>query len=251
MKQSAAGSQSISRDEIARFSAQSGDWWRSGGGFAPLHRLNPVRLAYVRDQILARLTTAHQTTYETLTGITILDVGCGGGLLAEPMARLGAKVMGIDASDGAVRAARAHARQSSLAIHYQTKSIEDMAAAGHRFDVITAMEIVEHVADMDSFARSLAACVRTGGVIVASTLNRTAKSYAMGIIAAEYLLRWVPRGTHEWKKFLRPSELMRALEPYGLKAVDATGVTYDPLNQEFKLNPRDLSVNYMATFIKD
>lgn len=244
-------SASISDDEIVRFSAQSGDWWQKDGSFAPLHALNPVRIAYVRNQVAAHINPSQATSYQALSGLKILDVGCGGGLLAEPMARLGAKVTGIDAAETGIRAARAHARQSGLTINYQAKSIEEIAATGQQYDVVTAMEIVEHVADMDSFTRSLAACVRAGGIVIASTLNRTMKSYAMGIIAAEYLLRWVPRGTHSWKKFVRPSELMNKMEACGLKTVDATGVTYDPLDQTFMPNPHDLSVNYMVTFVKD
>ncbi|MBV8060862.1 MAG: bifunctional 2-polyprenyl-6-hydroxyphenol methylase/3-demethylubiquinol 3-O-methyltransferase UbiG [Alphaproteobacteria bacterium] len=244
-------SASISSDEIARFSAQSEDWWLADGDFAPLHKLNPVRLAYVRDQAVERLKISKASPYNIFSGLKLLDVGCGGGLLAEPMARLGAKVTGIDASEAGIKAARAHARQSGLEISYQATSVEEVAAKGKQYDVVTAMEIVEHVADMNAFSRALADCLHPGGLLVASTLNRTAKSYAMGIVAAEYILRWVPRGTHQWKKFVRPSELMRALEQHGLRVVDATGVVYNPLHQTFSLDPRDLSVNYMVAFVKD
>ncbi|MGE3623978.1 MAG: bifunctional 2-polyprenyl-6-hydroxyphenol methylase/3-demethylubiquinol 3-O-methyltransferase UbiG [Bdellovibrionales bacterium] len=242
-------SASIAAEEIDRFSRHAADWWNPDGAFRPLHRLNPVRVEYVRDAACAHFRRSPQSR-QSLKGLTILDVGCGGGLLSEPMARLGGKVTGIDASEETVAAARQHARAVGLAIDYQVASVEELAAKKTRYDFITALEVVEHVADMDSFFEALAGLLKPGGLLVMSTLNRTPKSFLLGIVAAEYIFGWVPRGTHEWNKFVRPSELVKHLETAGLTATDLTGLIFNPLRNEFVLSNNDLDVNYLATAIR-
>ena len=232
---STLSSASIAHDEIARFSAQAEEWWNPKGPFRPLHRLNPVRLAYIRDQVGG------------LKNTRVLDVGCGGGLIAEPLTRLGAKVTGIDASHASIAVARQHADSMGLSIDYRATSVEDLARGKDRYDVITALEIVEHVADLPSFLRAIAALLKPNGTVILSTLNRTPKSFMLGIVAAEYVLRWVPRGTHQWKKFIRPSEMVAALEACNLTTTDLTGVTFDPLQSSFALDTNDLAVNYLLT----
>ena len=240
---------SIADDEVSRFSSQADDWWKVDGVFAPLHRLNPLRLAYIREQAVAALgiTRAGRTPF---LGLTVLDVGCGGGVLAEPLCRLGGHVTGIDASNEGIAAARAHSSKMQLDIAYKVGSIEDLAASGAQFDVVTCMEVAEHVAELDVFTRALMTVVKPGGVLLMSTLNRTPKSFLLGIVAAEYILHWVPRGTHKWKKFIRPSELVARLEKVGMIAVDITGIAYNPLHSEFEITKKDIAVNYMLTAVK-
>ncbi|MGB9152775.1 MAG: bifunctional 2-polyprenyl-6-hydroxyphenol methylase/3-demethylubiquinol 3-O-methyltransferase UbiG [Alphaproteobacteria bacterium] len=240
---------SIDKAEIARFSRYARDWWNPTGALQPLHKLNPARLEYIRDAVCAhyKLKTGGR---EALKGLSVLDIGCGGGLLCEPLARLGAHVTGLDASAEAIEAARIHARQSGLEIDYRYGSAEDFAHGRKKFDVVTALEIVEHVADIDSLLRSVADLVKPGGIVLLSTLNRNVKSYLLGIVAAEYLLRWVPRGTHDWRKFLRPSELAAHLEKAGLEMTDITGIVFDPFNDTFRLKREAVSVNYLMTAVK-
>lgn len=229
--------------EIEAFSSMADRWWDEDGPFGPLHRLNPVRLAYLKRGVCDHF-GRDASSERPLSGLAIADVGCGGGLAAEPLARLGAAVTGIDASAEAIAVARAHAEASGLAIDYRPLSVEALAASGARFDALVALEIVEHVADRRVFVAACCRCVRPGGPILLSTLNRTARSFALGVVAAEYLLRWIPRGTHRWSKFVKPSELARDLRAGGARVEDVTGLGFDPLSNRWFLG-RDVSVNYM------
>jgi 2-polyprenyl-6-hydroxyphenyl methylase/3-demethylubiquinone-9 3-methyltransferase len=235
---------SIAADEVARFAAMAEGWWDPDGAFAPLHRYNPVRLGYVREH-LVRHFGRDPASLQPFRGLRLLDVGCGGGLLTEPMARLGATMVGVDATQEGIQAARLHAEEADLAIDYRHGTAEALLAAGERFDAILAMEIVEHVADLPSFVATCAGLLVPGGALVIATLNRTARSFALAIVGAEYLLRWVPRGTHDWRKFVRPAELAGAARGAGLALDDATGAAYHPLSGSWTLG-RDLAVNYLA-----
>lgn len=239
-------SASIADEEVAQFSRHADAWWDPEGAFRPLHRLNPVRLAYIRERALKHF-GLKAGPRQALKGLAVLDAGCGGGLLAEPLARMGAKVMGLDASREAIEVAKKHAKLSKLAIDYRAGSVEKLAQGKTRFDVITALEIAEHVADLDSFLKALAKLLKPGGLLIMSTLNRTPKSFLLGIVAAEYILGWVPRGTHQWQKFIRPSELARQLEKRGLETENISGLIFNPLRGEFQLSANDLEVNYLLT----
>jgi len=234
----------VDPDEVARFSAMAEAWWDPDGDFAPLHRLNPVRLGYIRDRLCERF-GRDPRALRPFEGLSVLDVGCGGGLIAEPLARLGATVTGIDASARNIGIAAAHAADGRLAIDYRDTTAEALAATGARFDAVLALEIVEHVADVGLFLDSCAALLRPGGALVLATLNRTPKSYLFAIVGAEYVLRWLPRGTHDWDKFVRPSELADGLARSGVSIGDITGVGYSPLTGDWRLG-RDVAVNYMA-----
>ena len=235
---------SVDRAEVERFSAMAEAWWDPFGTFAPLHKLNPVRVAYVRDKACARF-GRDPTGDKPLKGLSVLDIGCGGGLLCEPMRRLGAKVVGIDASERNAAVAAAHARQSRLEIDYRASSVEALAAEGRHFDIVLNMEVVEHVADVGAFVAASLAVTKPEGMMVIATLNRTPQSFAFAIVGAEYVLRWLPRGTHDWRKFLRPSVLAAHLRVHGGEIRELAGVRYSPLTDRFSLGP-DLSVNYMA-----
>ena len=239
---------SVDPGEVARFEAIAERWWDTEGSFRPLHQLNPVRIAYVRDLIAARLNRDPKAP-RPLDGIALLDIGCGGGLIAEPMARLGASVTGIDVVERNVEVARLHAAQSRLGIDYRYQPAEAVAARGERFDVVLALEVVEHVVDLPAFLATCATLLKPGGALFAATLNRTPQSFAFGIVAAEYVLGLLPRGTHRWSKFVRPSELVHALERAGIRVERLDGVSYDPLRGRFALS-RNLAVNYMAYGIK-
>ncbi|MGE5147788.1 MAG: bifunctional 2-polyprenyl-6-hydroxyphenol methylase/3-demethylubiquinol 3-O-methyltransferase UbiG [Candidatus Eiseniibacteriota bacterium] len=241
-------SSTVDTAEIDRFSALADAWWDPEGEFRPLHRLNPVRLAYVRDRVIGHFGLDPKAR-KPLDGLKLLDVGCGGGLISEPMARLGAAITGIDAAERNIAVAAAHAAESGLAIDYRATTVEDLAETGARFDVVLALEIVEHVADPDLFLEACGAVLKPGGVLVLSTLNRTAKAFALAIVGAEYVLRWLPRGTRDWRKFLRPSELGAGLRRAGLELADLTGIAYNPLNDKWTLG-RDLDVNYLAAAVK-
>ena len=230
---------SVDKNEISHFAKDSAHWWDESGPFAPLHRLNPVRLGYIKSQLAADKTGA-----KALTGLKILDIGCGGGLVCEPLARMGASVTGIDADANAIAVAKAHAEKSNLEIDYRNSASEDIKGT---FDAVLALEIVEHVADIPAFIQSCAKLCKPGGMVIFSTLNRTPRSFALGVVAAEHILRWVPRGTHDWKKFVKPSELVTQAEQNGLTAADLCGLTFNPLAGDFALNPHDLSVNYFLT----
>jgi 2-polyprenyl-6-hydroxyphenyl methylase / 3-demethylubiquinone-9 3-methyltransferase len=231
--------------EVARFSRLAGEWWDPRGKMAVLHRFNPVRLAWIRDAACRQFgrNAAH---LPCLDGLRILDIGCGGGLLCEPLARLGADVVGADPSANNITAAKLHAGRFGLAIDYRVTAAEALAAAGERFDVVLAMEVVEHVADVGLFVRCCADMVRPGGLMVAATLNRTLKSFGLAILGAEYVLRWLPRGTHRWDKFLTPHELAATMTAAGLAMIGETGVVYNPLTGEWRPSP-DMDVNYMVT----
>jgi 2-polyprenyl-6-hydroxyphenyl methylase/3-demethylubiquinone-9 3-methyltransferase len=234
--------------EVDAFSAVADRWWDHNGPFKPLHRLNPVRLRYLRDSLVAHF-GINGTTERPLHGLNIADVGCGGGLISEPLARLGATVTGIDASEEAITVARNHAEAGGLAITYRCDAIEALARERRQFDAVVAMEIVEHVADRAAFVEACCACVRPGGLVLLSTLNRTRKSFALAIVGAEYVLRWVPRGTHAWSKFVKPSELARELRDAGAVVDDVTGMAYDPLQDRWRLG-KDASVNYLMRAVR-
>lgn len=236
----------IAAEDVARFSRDAEDWWNPHGKFGPLHRLNPVRLEYIRDRVCAHF-DRNPGSFRPLQGLKILDVGCGGGLLAEPLARMGGLVTGLDASAATIAVARKHAQAAGLSIDYRVGGTESMKKSKTRYDLIAALEIAEHVADLDSFIESLAALLKPDGLLILSTLNRTSKSFLLGIVAAEYILGWVPRGTHQWQKFIRPSELVQRLEKVGIRTTDLTGLVFNPLRGEFQLSSRDLDVNYLLT----
>ena len=238
------GPSTASSDEIKRFTALAEAWWDPTGDFRPPHQLNPVRLEFIRDH-LARHFDREPLSVKPFDGLGVLDIGCGGGLLSEPMARLGAQVTGIDAGEETIAAACAHTRQSGLDIEYRHQLPEDLAREKGRFDVVLNMEVVEHVADLDAFLAASAGLLRPGGAMVLSTINRTLKALALAKIAAEYVLRWLPVGTHDWRKFVRPSELARGLGPGGVEITDLKGMSYDPLADEWRLTG-DLEVNYLA-----
>ncbi|HYC01668.1 MAG TPA: bifunctional 2-polyprenyl-6-hydroxyphenol methylase/3-demethylubiquinol 3-O-methyltransferase UbiG [Azospirillaceae bacterium] len=234
----------IDPEEVRRFGAIAAEWWDPAGKFRPLHKLNPVRLAYIRDALCARYGRDPADT-QPLKGLRLVDIGCGGGLLSEPLARMGATMVGIDAAEENVKTATAHAIQTGTPVDYRATTAEDLAASGETFDAVLALEVIEHVSDVPLFLESCARLMKPGAPLFMATLNRTPKSFALGIVAAEYVLGWVPRGTHDWKRFLRPSELAAAMRPLGLTIRDLTGVTYSPLRDRFALDPRDLDVNYM------
>ncbi|MBM3570400.1 MAG: bifunctional 2-polyprenyl-6-hydroxyphenol methylase/3-demethylubiquinol 3-O-methyltransferase UbiG [Alphaproteobacteria bacterium] len=232
--------------EVARFERVADAWWDTSGPFQPLHRLNPVRIDYLRARVAAHF-GRDAAAERPLAGLRVLDIGCGGGLVSEPLARLGAKVTGIDASAGAIAAARAHAKQEGLKIAYRRGEVQSLGRA--RFDLVVALEIVEHVADVAAFVAACAERVAPGGALALATLNRTLRSFALGIVAAEYVLGWVPRGTHDWRKFVRPAELGRALRAAGMDLTDVSGVGFSPLSGGFRLG-RDAGVNYLAFAVK-
>jgi 2-polyprenyl-6-hydroxyphenyl methylase/3-demethylubiquinone-9 3-methyltransferase len=235
---------SVDRDEIRRFDALARRWWDPEGAMAPLHRLGPVRIGFVREH-LARLFGRDPRSLTPFEGLRLLDIGCGAGLMAEPMTRLGFEVVAIDAAAEAIEVARAHALAGGLAIDYRVATAEAVAAAGERFDAVLALEVIEHVADLGLFVAAATALVKPGGGIVAATINRTPKSFLFAIVGAEYILRWLPVGTHEWKRLVRPSELVPPLRRAGLHVETLAGVAYDPVSGEWRLAPRDLDVNYM------
>lgn len=218
-------------------------WWDPKGKFRPLHKLNPTRLAFIRDRLAAHA-GRDPLSERPLDGLDVLDVGCGGGLLAEPLARLGARVTGIDAAERNIKIADLHAEESGLEIDYRHAAAEDLARAGAAFDAVLNMEVVEHVADVEAFLAASCALVRPGGVMVLATLNRTAKAYLLGIVGAEYILGWLPRGTHEWRKFQRPSAIAAALRRNGMDVAELCGVSYNPVADSWRLSG-DLDVNYM------
>lgn len=241
-----AARSTIDDAEVAQFSAIADEWWDERGKFAPLHKLNPVRITYLRDQIIRHF-ARDGTSATPFKNLSLVDIGCGGGLIAEPIARLGANVTGVDASQTNIRVASLHAQHTGVPVSYRATTAEQLALEGAQFDIVLALEIIEHVADVALFYDSLAHLVKPGGLLILSTLNRTAKSYALGIVAAENILRWLPRGTHSWSKFIKPSEMARALRSRGLEVLDTTGLTFSPMNWSFSLNPKDLDVNYLMT----
>jgi 2-polyprenyl-6-hydroxyphenyl methylase/3-demethylubiquinone-9 3-methyltransferase len=239
----------VDADQVARFSALADEWWDPGGSFRPLHKLNPVRLEFIRDRLAAHH-GRDPLAPAPLAGLEILDVGCGGGLICEPLCRLGAAVTGIDASDKNVGVAGNHAGRAGLDIDYRHGAAEDLAGEGRSFDAVLSLEVVEHVADIGAFVAACCALVRPGGMAVFATLNRTAKSFAFAVVGAEYVLRWLPRGTHDWRRFVRPSELARHIRDGGARVAEVTGVGYDIMTDQWRL-VGDVSVNYMVVAEKD
>jgi 2-polyprenyl-6-hydroxyphenyl methylase/3-demethylubiquinone-9 3-methyltransferase len=237
-------SATIDPDEVARFAAQAAEWWDPAGPYASLHKLNPVRLAFIREKALDQFDRdgANRRPFE---GLRLLDIGCGGGLLSEPMARLGFSVVAADAEEETIRTAAAHAGDLGLTIDYRATSVEALAEAEETFDVVINMEVIEHVADAPLFLQSCAALLRPGGILLLSTLNRTWRSFGLGVVAAEYVLGWVPKGTHDWNKFVTPSELRDMCRDIGLRITDIAGLSYNPLTGEWHRST-DLSVNYLA-----
>ena len=241
---------SIDPAEVAKFQAMAAEWWDPNGKFKPLHMLNPTRLDYVVAQIAAQF-GRDRAGAEPLAGLSILDIGCGGGLMSEPMARLGASVTGADAATGNITIATLHAAEQGLEIDYRATTAEALVAEGHRFDVVMALEIVEHVADPAAFIATCRDLVAPGGMLIASTLNRTAKSFAAAIIGAEWVMRWLPKGTHDWHRFITPDELAQMAGAAGLTVVDRCGMVFNPLGWSWALSHRDLSVNYLLTALRD
>ncbi|TNE33450.1 MAG: bifunctional 2-polyprenyl-6-hydroxyphenol methylase/3-demethylubiquinol 3-O-methyltransferase UbiG [Alphaproteobacteria bacterium] len=243
---------SVDPAEIANFSAMADEWWDETGKFKPLHKFNPIRIQYIRDQVISHFgltVTDARTRLKPFEELRLLDIGCGGGLLSEPMARLGADVVAADAAEKNIKIASLHAEQSGLQIDYRHTTAEELAAAGEQFDVILNMEVIEHVADIEGFMSACAAMLKPGGIMFVATLNRTAKSFALAIVGAEYVLRWLPRGTHNWKKFLKPSEVAHLVRGRGLNVEDLAGASYIPFEDRWHLT-RDLSVNYLVTAAK-
>ena len=240
MKRSAS---SIDQAEVERFSRHAADWWDARGPMAALHKFNPVRLGYIRDKAAERF-GRDTKKLDCLKGLRMLDIGCGGGILSEPLARLGAQMVGADPSKENIAVASAHAQDSGVAVDYRATTAEDLAAAKERFDVVLAMEVVEHVVDVNAFVATCASMVKPGGLMIAATLNRTLKSFALAIVGAEYVLRWLPRGTHQWDKFVTPNELELAFERGGLRVTAERGVIYNPFADRWQLSS-DMDVNYM------
>lgn len=235
--------------EVAKFEAMAAEWWDVNGKFKPLHLMNPVRLGYITQQIAAEF-DRDLTTNLPFAGLRILDIGCGGGLLSEPMARLGAEVVGADAAPRNIPVAQLHAEQSGLVIDYRNVTAEDMAASGEQFDVVLNMEVIEHVADPQGYLTACQQLLKTGGLMICSTLNRNAKSFAMAIVGAEWVMRWLPKGTHDWAKFITPDELYALIRGAGLDPVDRKGMVFNPVSWGWGLSGRDLSVNYVTASVK-
>ena len=236
-------SATLDREEIARFARLAGDWWDTKGPFKPLHRINPVRLIYIRDQLCKRFGRDPKGP-SSLSGLSVLDIGCGGGLVSEPLARLGASVTGIDPAPENIEAAKAHAEGAAIKVDYRAATAEEIAAAGRTFDAVLLLEVVEHVPDVPAFLKLVAPLVEPGGAMVLSTLNRTLKSFALAIVGAEYILRWLPVGSHRWDKFVTPNELEIAMEQGGLRVTGSQGVIYNILADRWQLSS-DMDVNYM------
>jgi 2-polyprenyl-6-hydroxyphenyl methylase / 3-demethylubiquinone-9 3-methyltransferase len=234
----------VDEAEVTRFSALAAQWWDPRGKMAVLHKFNPVRLGFIKEAA-CRQFGRDGKRLDCLSGLRILDIGCGGGILSEPLARLGAAVVGADPSQANIAAAQLHAADAGVSVDYRATTAEALADEGERFDLVLAMEVVEHVADLDLFIRRCTEMVRPGGLMITATLNRTLKSFALAIVGAEYVLRWLPRGTHQWEKFVTPDELAAALERHGLAVVDETGVIYDLLADRWRLSS-DMDVNYMV-----
>lgn len=228
----------IDQSEIKHFAKDSSKWWDEDGPFKPLHRLNPVRIEYINEQICTHFSTPD------ISDLNIIDIGCGGGLASEALTELGANLTSIDADSNAIDVAKSHAKSQGLEINY---ICGDAADIKDKYDVVMALEIIEHVSDINEFIKICVSLLKPDGLLIMSTINRTPKSYALGIIAAEYILRWVPRGTHSWKKFVKPSEIAKQASKHNLTPHNITGLIFNPLNNEFQLSETDLDVNYLMT----
>lgn len=240
---------SVDPAEVAKFEAMAAEWWDPNGKFKPLHMLNPCRLDYLTSQIAAEF-GRDLTTALPFAGLQLLDIGCGGGLLSEPMARLGATVVGADAAAGNIPVAQLHAKQSGLDIDYRHCAAEDLAADGEQFDVVMAMEIIEHVENPQAFVQTCASLLKADGLMLCSTLNRNPKSFMMAIVGAEWVMRWLPKGTHEWSKFITPDELYELIRGASLSPMDRKGMVFNPITWGWSLSDRDLSVNYVTASVK-
>ena len=239
----------VDPSEVAKFEAMAAEWWDPNGKFKPLHMLNPCRLDYITAQIAGEFGRDLSAPLP-FAGLRILDIGCGGGLLCEPMARLGADVVGADAAARNIPVAKVHAEQSGLQIDYRHTTAEDMAAAGEQFDIVLNMEVVEHVSDPLAYLTACRELLKPGGLHLCSTINRNPKSYMMAIIGAEYVMRWLPKGTHEWSKFITPDELFDLMRQAGLNPVDRKGYVFNPITWTWSISDRDLSVNYVTAALK-
>jgi len=239
----------IDPGEIAKFEAMAAEWWDLNGKFKPLHMMNPCRLGYIVDQIAAEF-GRDPSEPDAFKGLRILDIGCGGGLLCEPMARLGATVVGVDPAERNIPVARIHAERMGLEIDYRAASAEALAEAGETFDAVLNMEVVEHVPDPAAYLGACARLVRPGGLMVCSTINRNPKSFMMAIVGAEHVMRWLPKGTHEWSKFITPDELSTMIAAAGLEVVDRKGFVFNPIAWSWSISARDLSVNYVTCSVK-
>jgi len=237
----------INKKEIEKFSKIAEEWWNPRGKFKPLHKFNPIRISYIKDNVINSLNL--QNKEKPLKNVNILDVGCGGGLLSEPMRKLGATVVGIDASEKNIQVAKLHAKKNNLEIDYFCTSPENFTKK-IKFDVVLNMEIVEHVEDIDFFLKSSAKLLKKGGIMFVATLNKTLRSYLFAIIGAEYILRWLPIGTHEWEKFVKPNDLIRILKKYELKLDRLDGMKLDLIRDQWNISS-DKSVNYIGKFVKD
>jgi 2-polyprenyl-6-hydroxyphenyl methylase/3-demethylubiquinone-9 3-methyltransferase len=242
-------STTVDAAEIAKFEAMAAEWWDTNGKFKPLHMMNPVRLDYITTQIAAEF-GRDLTALRPFEGLRILDIGCGGGLLSEPMARLGADVVGADAAERNISVARIHAEQSGLAIDYRATTAEALAEAGERFDAVLNMEVIEHVADPAAYLRACHDLMKPGGLMVTSTINRNPKSFLVAIIGAEQVMRWLPRGTHDWAKFITPDELFALIRDANLDPVDRKGFVFNPLLWTWSVSAKDLSVNYVTASVR-
>ncbi len=239
----AASGQTVDADEVAFFARIADSWWDPKGPFKPLHMLNPTRLLYIRQRVEAHF-GIDEGKKRPFEGLRLLDIGCGGGLISEPMARLGADVVAVDASDKNIKTASLHAAQSKLDIDFRHTTAEALAEVGEKFDVIVNMEVVEHVADVSAYLYACRSLMKPNGIMLLSTINRTPKAYLFAIIGAEHVLRWLPVGAHDWNKFLKPSELADHVNESGMVATLPTGYVFNPLSQKWRLDKRDVSVNY-------
>lgn len=230
--------------EVARFDRIAQDWWDPNGPMRMLHRFNPVRLGYIRDEACRRFGRDPKSAH-SLDGLAILDVGCGGGILSEPLGRLGARIAGLDPAPTNIAVAKLHAERAGVSVDYRNETVEAVAARGEAFDMVLAMEVVEHVTDMQAFVTACAQTVKPGGLLIMATINRTLRSFALAIVGAEYVLGWLPKGTHQWNKFVTPQELTQAIAAAGLRIGDETGVVYNPLRDQWLLSS-DMAVNYMV-----
>ncbi len=244
-----AANATVDAAEIAKFEAMAAEWWDAEGKFKPLHMMNPVRLGYITSQVAAEFGRDLKAP-KPFAGLRILDIGCGGGLLSEPMARLGAEVVGADAAERNIPVAQVHAEQMGLTIDYRHTTAEALAEAGETFDVVLNMEVVEHVADPGAYLSACHDLLKPGGLMICSTINRNPKSYMMAIVGAEVVMRWLPRGTHDWQKFITPDELYELTRGAGLDPVDRKGFVFNPLSWQWRVSDRDLSVNYVTASVR-